>query len=408
MTRTLLCVEHSPAVGGAARVFLSVLAALDAARFRPLVVCNPGPVAQEARAQGLEVVPLDVPMLTFAGGAAGLARSALRLARASRSLWALARERHPAAIYANGLASALYSALPARLTGVPLVWHVHEMYDDRARMRPFVSLAGAAARVVICVSRAAAERTIRLGAPPQRCCVVRNSLAIPLALATPGSARAVPEDTSAQLLVAVGAVTPAKGHVVLVNAMAQIVREHPGATALIVGAPLHPGDGAYLERLRAEVRRLGLGDRVRFLGFRSDATEIISRSTILVHPSTCEETFSLVPLEAMAAGVPVIASRVGGIPEVVSDGETGLLVAPGDAHALASAIRDLLDDPARRARMAAAGPRIVGEHFGRARMIEGMNEVFLRAIGDRPFVSPPDERAPGTDPNALFAPGRLV
>jgi glycosyltransferase involved in cell wall biosynthesis len=387
VTRTLLCVEHSPAIGGAARMLLSALAALDTSRFHAVVACNPGPVAEEFRARGLEVVPVDVPMLTFEGGAAGLARSALRLARASRSIGRLTRERRAAAIYANGLASALYAAVPARFAGVPLVWHVHEMYDDRMRMRPFVSLAGAAARVVICVSHAAAERTAHLGAPRRRCCVVHTALAVPLACKTPALDPAVPDGSTSQLLVALGAITPAKGHRIFVEAMAQVVRDHPHATALVVGAPLSPRDDAYLEALRADVRRLGLGDRLRFLGFRPDAQDIIGRSTIVVHPSTCEETFGLVALEAMAAGRPVIAARVGGIPEVVADGETGVLVAPGDAEALARAVSDLLCDPARRERMGAAGRRVAAESFGHARMIDGLNAAFSRALGEPAFVA---------------------
>ena len=119
------------------------------------------------------------------------------------------------------------------------------------------------------------------------------------------------------------------------------------------------GDGAWLDALRATAREAGVDDRFHFLGARGDVPELLGDADVAVVPSLWAEAFGLTVVEAMAAGVPLVAARSGGIPELVEDGRTGILVPPGDADALADAVRGLLADPsaagemARRARDAA-------------------------------------------------------
>lgn len=383
MVQTILFVDAALAIGGATRAMFTILSALDRARFRAVVACNAGPVADEARALGCAVTAVPLPLLTFAGGPAAVVRMPVRWGRGSLALSRVLSAERPRAVYANGLAAALYAGPVARRAGLPLVWHVQDVFDDRARMKPFVRLAAAVSTTIPCVSRAAADRVIRLGAPAERCRVVHLSL--PRPLAAPAIGIRATEGAPATI-VAAGALTPGKGHAVLVEAMATVVRTHPDATAAILGAPLFPGDDAYEARLRERVDALGLSGRVRLLGFRRDAAAILATASIVVHPSTCEESFGLVSLEAMAAGRPVVATRVGALPEVVSDGESGILVPPGDVLALAGAIVTLLDDAPLRERMGAAGRRIVADRFGCERMVAEMNEVFAAATGERPLA----------------------
>lgn len=162
----------------------------------------------------------------------------------------------------------------------------------------------------------------------------------------------IPQD--AILLLYVGAVVPEKGTLHLVDAMTEIVARSPTASLVVVGAASLWLRGSEYEE---EVRRRAEGLPVRFLGVRShgELPAIYGASDIFVFPSVWQEPFGLVLCEAMAAGKPVVASRVGGIPEVVVDGETGFLVPPGDVPALAQAIgrlvsdRDLLDRMGRAA-----------------------------------------------------------
>jgi D-inositol-3-phosphate glycosyltransferase len=126
----------------------------------------------------------------------------------------------------------------------------------------------------------------------------------------------------------------------------------PGAVLAIAG------DGEERARLEQLTAELGLGERVRFLGPlpRADLPRLYAAADLLLATSFASETFGIGPVEAQACGLPVVASRFGGFPEVVAEGRTGLLVPPRDPQALAAACRELLDDPARRLAMSAAAP----------------------------------------------------
>lgn len=379
MTTPLLCVDHSPAVGGATRVALSIIAAIDRSYGEPLVACNPGPVADTYRRAGCAVAEMELPLLTFTGGPTSTVRLLAHFAAASRALRHLADTARPLAIHAHGLASALYAGSAAHRFGIPLVWHVHEMYERRARMVPFVRLAASRARVVVCVSRAAHERLVALGVDGARCRVVLNAPAAPWS-ATPRPGPHPFTGFSPPLL-AIGALTPLKGHAVLIAALPEVLRAHRSAGVAIVGAPLLPQDTNYRAELERTARALGIESRVRLMGFREDTADLLAQAALVVHPSLGEESFGLVPLEAMAAGRAVVATRVGGLPEVVVDGVTGLLVAPGDPAALSCAIRALLDDPVTRERMGHEGARIAQERFGAERMLAEMAGVFADVTG---------------------------
>ncbi len=166
-----------------------------------------------------------------------------------------------------------------------------------------------------------------------------------------------------EVVTSVGQLIEAKGMSYLIDAAAEL-RDRPQLVVLIVG------DGDRRSALADQVRRLGLGERVRLLGGRDDVDEILAVSDLFVCPSVWDEALGYVNLEAMAAGLPVVASRMGGIPEAVRDGETGLLTSPRDAKALAEAIERLLADPERRQAMGRAGRRRVEESFSMERAIE--------------------------------------
>ncbi len=375
----LLFVDASPTVGGATRVLLESLAAVDPSRADALVACAEGsPVGAAVRDAGHEAVTLDMPMLTLAGSAGERLRMAARYAAAARNLLALVRARRPALLHATGLASALLAAPAARLGGVPLVWHAHDILPRRAASVPPVRLAAAASRTVVCVSRASLDRLVELGVPAGRCVLVYD--AVP-AVRLRGPEAPEEPPAAGPTVLAAGILTPQKGQHVLVEAAAELVRRHPGLRVDVAGEVVFERDRPYRVRIEEEVRRLGLEGTVRLLGFRRDLPARIARATVVAHPATDEETLGLVPLEAMAAGRPVVASRVGGLPEVVEDGVSGILVPPGDARALADAIGRLLDDPALRARMGEAGRRIAAGRFGADRMCAELDRVLHAILG---------------------------
>jgi glycosyltransferase involved in cell wall biosynthesis len=163
-----------------------------------------------------------------------------------------------------------------------------------------------------------------------------------------------------------------KGQQIAIDALAQLP---PDCHLWIVGAPLF-GEQAFEAELRAQAARLGVASRAHFLGFRDDIATLMRAADVVVHASVLPEPFGRVVVEGMLARRPVIATRGGGVTEIIADGENGMLVPPGDAGALARAVTVLRDDPARAAAMAAMGAVHARRAFGVSAMVQGVRAVL--------------------------------
>jgi glycosyltransferase involved in cell wall biosynthesis len=177
---------------------------------------------------------------------------------------------------------------------------------------------------------------------------------------------------------------PLKGIEYFIDAAAQLLLRFPHARFWIVGDSVTP---EYRDELQARVDALGLRERVAFLGFRSDVPALLRQVAVSVLPSL-SEGLSNVVLEAMAAGVPVVATAVGGTPELITHGETGLLVPPRDAHALAGAVASLLADPARAQALGAAARRTVAARFSLQAMVRETERLYEQLLQRRPASAP--------------------
>jgi glycosyltransferase involved in cell wall biosynthesis len=175
-------------------------------------------------------------------------------------------------------------------------------------------------------------------------------------------------------LLCVSNVTANKGHRVLLEAVRRLRGRHPDLRAVLAGADGTRG------RFFQEAAARGLGDTYTAVGFVDDVRPYLARATLVVLPTLRREGMPTSLLEAMRAGVPVVASRVGGVGEIVEDGVTGLLVTPGDPVGLAGAIGRLLDDEAARSRLAAAAKAYVLAHHGLPAMVDGHRAVFHEAL----------------------------
>jgi glycosyltransferase involved in cell wall biosynthesis len=171
-----------------------------------------------------------------------------------------------------------------------------------------------------------------------------------------------------------------KGHRYLVEAAALIPRVHSRVRFVIVG------DGACRQAVERQVDSLGLGPCFEFAGFRTDTARWLESFDLFVLPSLSEGLSSAI-LSAMAAALPVVATEVGGIPELVEAGNNGLLVAPGDARALADAITFMADHPEEAERMGARGRRRMEERFTLERKIAETEQICERLIAPRPEIS---------------------
>jgi glycosyltransferase involved in cell wall biosynthesis len=184
----------------------------------------------------------------------------------------------------------------------------------------------------------------------------------------------VPAD--ALLLGIVGTILPGKGHLYLIRALPKILSAAENVRLAVVGTLESPGCG---EALRREAKRLGVEAHIAWVGHRSDVSDVMSALDVCVVASL-QENLPQVVLEAMASGVPVVATAVGGIPECVLPGETGLLVPPRDSSALADAVVKLLRDPPLRRALGAAGRRRVQTHFSPDSQVPLIEAALARVV----------------------------
>jgi glycosyltransferase involved in cell wall biosynthesis len=174
---------------------------------------------------------------------------------------------------------------------------------------------------------------------------------------------------------ALGRLSTWKGQEVLVDAVARL----PGAVALIAGDAWR-GDERHARELVARAAALGAADRVRLLGFRDDVGTVLGAADVVAVPSTAPDPLPNSALEAAAAGCCVVAADHGGLPEIIRDGETGVLVTPRDATALADALAALREDPARLHRLGAAAATDVRERFAPSLLLDRVQSLYDRLL----------------------------
>ena len=309
---------------------------------------------------------LDVPHRSVRCGfdvSPRLARDVVRAVRAER----------PDLIHTHLVHADVYGGIAARLLGIPAVSTRHN--DDRYLLGPFRYVDRAFARParrLIAISDAVRSFLERAGHDPAKLVTIRYGLdELPAAPSDPTPAAAgIPAD--APLALAVGRLIEQKDHATLLRGFALVRSELPDARLAILGSgPLE----SETRRLAAE---LGLGDAVTLPG-RTDIRDWLERADVFVHTSRWEG-FGIVLLEAMLAGLPVVATRVSAVPEVVADGETGILVEPGDHAALAVGLGGLLADTAGAAAFGNAGRRRARDEFSVARMTERTLAVYEQAL----------------------------
>jgi glycosyltransferase involved in cell wall biosynthesis len=223
----------------------------------------------------------------------------------------------------------------------------------------------------ICVSRGVADFSIRAaGLSPQKIIVIPNGVDVArFSSTTPVDLAQFGIPSGSQVLLTVGRLDRQKGLGDLIEAAALVIPKYPRAHFLLVG---EGPERAPIERL---VRAKGLTDHVHLAGWRPDIPELLAAGQALVLSSVWEGMPNVV-LEAMAAGLPVIATRVEGTPESVTDGETGILVPPQSPAALAAGIEGLLDDAARAGAMGRAGRERAAAHFSWDAMVDRYNELY--------------------------------
>lgn len=350
-------------VGGAEDLVAAIVRGLNPERFAAEVACLgfPGPVGVELQAAGFPVshLGLDVKRASCRSLVAGVRR--------------LLRELRPDILHTHLYHPNLYGRLAALGLGIPVVAAVHNSYTRvKLHRRLWNYLLGRASDRILVGSAQVRDDVRRYDRVPASRLVLMP-YGIRLAeLATPLS----PEEARQALKVsgfvmgAVGRLEEQKGHVYLLEALAQIQQAIPDAALVLAG------DGRRREDLERRARELGVAERVRFLGTRRDLPLIYRALDLFVQPSLWEG-LPLALLKAMGAGLPVLATRVSGVREVVDDGVNGRLVEPKDPEALARVITELYRQPEARARLGAAAHLTIRDNYSLEAMLARLERLYL-------------------------------
>ena len=354
-------------IRGSERVLLDVLGGIDRARFNPTLWCNSAALASAAQDLGAtasaQSMPIlmgwDAPRFDIAGYRA--------LVSAGRRL---IREGGMDIVHVTSGAPAQWMVPAARSERVPLIAHLHAIYGFRERCTLLLHQAP----VIVGCSDAAVAPFRRDGVPDRRLHVIPNG--VNSARLAAGDAKALRSSLriagSAVVFVAAGALVELKGFDTAIRAL-RMVRDDGFDAHLVVA-----GEGPERRALERLVAELGQTDSVHLIGHRADIGAILRDAADVALVPSRIESFALVAAEAGAVGRPTIASDVGGIPEVVENGVTGLLVAPGDARALARAMVRLSGDADERARMGGAARDRVDARFTTRRMTAAVEELYSR------------------------------
>ena len=386
----VLYIDHTAKIGGGEVALFNLVRYLDRSVVDPVVLLfEEGPLLERlAPVVETHMLPLAPSVGKAAKDALGFGsmmqlrvawlslRHVVRVARLARSL-------KIDLIHTNSLKADILGGLAGRLARIPVIWHVRDRIDadylPGAVVRVFRWLSRILPRFVIANSEATLA-TLHLRGK-------RESTAIGSGVdlqardlqAERVAASGDAEVTQGPRLGLVGRISPWKGQDVFLRAAAKVLERYPEARFELIGAALF-AEREYEDGLHQLCHSLGIEPNVDFLGFVNDVPARIDRLTVLVHASTTGEPFGQVIIEGMAASKPVIATNGGGVPEIVQDGVTGLLIPMGDADAMAKAIEYLLEHPEAAAEMGRLGRRRVEEKFTiqhTARLVEA---VYRRVL----------------------------
>lgn len=292
-----------------------------------------------------------------------------------RNLLMLIRKRQVEILHTHEFFMNALGLVASRVTGVPVVATVHgkNYYTDRFRRRIVYQLVGRYASQLIAVSEDVRQFLgQRVGISSDRIRVVPNGVPVD---DTPSQEKvlALRKDLdlnqNTRVIGTVGSLYPVKGHTYLIDAAVPVVSRFPGAVFLVVGR------GGLRDELEAQAQRLGVARYFRFLGHRDDVSDLLGVCNVFALPSL-SEGMPLALLEAMAAGVPPVATRVGGIAEVIEHGSTGLLVPAADSHAMAENIITLLEDRDLARDIGESARKVVARRFSLTGMVQTYQEIY--------------------------------
>jgi glycosyltransferase involved in cell wall biosynthesis len=348
--------------GGTERQMIELARRLEPSRWTVHLACFVGKGTWFPRAAEVVASVAEFPVTGF------------KRKSAATHLWAFAqwcRALRIAVVHTTEINSNIFGLPGAALAGVPArIGNRRELNPDKRGVHIAMQRAAyACAHTIVANSRAAADRLVAERVPARKVAVVPNGLDFDRVVVHKGRAKL-------RKIVVVANLRPEKGHDVLIDAAREVLRRFPDAVFEIVG------DGSQLEALVDRASSRGVLHAFTFLGHRDDVAQRLADGDIFVLPSR-SEAFPNAVLEAMAAGLPIVTSGIGGMLELIDDGRTGLLVPPGDPSALADRIVRLMADADLASRLGRAARDEVCARYSFDRMVAAFERIYLNQLTRR-------------------------
>lgn len=375
----ILYVSHTSEIAGAEMSLLYILKDIDRKKFIPVTVLTEnGPLAERLRNMGIKIymTPLVNIKKKEPISAFFYFKTVLRLARIIKS-------EKVSLIHCNMYTSNQYATLAGFFTGVPLLCHIRNIIGRTCYYNNLLFLT----KILIANSKATEQSYRKYLKDAQKSKVIYNSVLLNennSAVSSSVFRQKYGIAKNAFLIGYIGQIQEVKGIHFLIEAVSCIAKSYPCIRLFVAGDDTLSKQSEYFPCLKKMCTTLNLNHIVIWGGFVNDTSALYSAIDVLVLPSTYEP-FGRVLIEAMAAGKPVISTRVGGIPEVVEDGITGLLVPPEDPKALAKAIAELIDNPALARRFGEKGRERVEKYFNAKTNTRQLERIYNQIIERRMF-----------------------
>ncbi|TKB74944.1 MAG: glycosyltransferase family 4 protein [Nitrospira sp.] len=367
MGTRILYVHGIEAIGGAERDLIALLKTLDRRKWELHVVCpGTGPFREQLHAISITTHALNLPPWRKV-------RSLLQRGSAVRRLSALVGQIDPAMIHVNDIwwmPHTVRAVAGCVAKSVPVVAHVRQEIEPTKVGRYELDLA----ETVIAISRQIEQSLIAGGVSASKVRTLYSGIDLTkkqLSLDDLAIRRMIGLPKGGVLLGTVANLFPRKGYEVMLRALPAILRAVPLVHYVIVGSDDHD----YADQLKRLADELKIADRVHIVGFQDPVQPFLAALDLYVHPALMEG-FGIAVVEAMAMGKAVVATTTGGLPEVVAQGETGLLVPPGDVESLAATVVSLLEDPIRREQMGLRGKMRAQERFSLDASVMQMEQLY--------------------------------
>lgn len=377
-------------VGGPAIHVVNLNAGLDPQRFESILISgteNPGEGSMLDYALSKGIAPIVIPEIV------GEASFKPRDAQALSKLVQLLRKEKPQIVHTHTAKAGFVGRVAARLAGVPVIIHtyhghvLHGYYSPRKTqlLRQMEAILAHLTDHIIAVSERVKQDLVTYRvAPAEKIGVIPLGFDLAPFVAARANRgefrREFGLDAHAPLIGIVGRIFPIKNHRLFLDAAARVAAQQSDARFVIVG------DGTLRGEMESHTRELGLGERVVFTGWRRDLPRIYSDLDVLVVSSDNEGT-PVSAIEAMASGCPVVATAVGGLPDLIADGETGCLVPAKSPDALANAVLSLLQNSPLAERLGAAAQASVLERFTVSRLIVDIERLYDRWLARKGIVA---------------------